>query len=189
MSDILGLFYYQFPTDCHDLYILERGESYLTYNQSFIKIGPKLRDLWDHLSPKLFKKIESERLLSDILGLFYYQFPTDCHDLYIFGKGGVLPNIQSKFHQNRTKTERLMGPFIAKTIQKTSSPRGFCLIFWDCFTINFQPIAMICTFLERGESYLTYNQSFIKIGPKLRDLWDHLSPKIFKKLRVREAFV
>ncbi len=48
---------------------------------------------------------------------------------------------------------------------------------------------MICTFLERGESYLTYNQSFIKIGPKLRDLWDHLSPKLFKKLRVREAFV
>ncbi len=82
-----------------------------------------------------------------------------------------------------------MGPFIAKTIQKTSSPRGFGLIFWDCFTINFQPIAMICTFLERGESYLTYNQSFIKIGPKLRDLWDHLSPKLFKKIRVREAFV
>ncbi len=181
MSDILGLFYYQFPTDCHDLYIFGKGESYLTYNQSFIKIGPKLRDLWDHLSPKLFKKFESERLLSDILGLFYYQFPTDCHDLYIFGKGGVLPNIQSKFHQNRTKTERLMGPFIAKTIQKTSSPRGFCLIFWDCFTINFQPIAMICTFLEKGESYLTYNQSFIKIGPKLRDLWDHLSPKYSKK--------
>ncbi len=105
---------------------LERGESYLTYNQSFIKIGPKLRDLWDHLSPKIFKKVRVREALSDILGLFYYQFPTDCHDLYI---------------------------------------------------------------LERGESYLTYNQSFIKIGPKLRDLWDHLLPKLFKKVRVREAFV
>ncbi len=129
---------------------------------------------------KTIQKIRVREALVLIFWLFYYQFPTDCHDLYIFGKGGVLPNIQSKFHQNRTKTERLMGPFIAKTIQKSSSPRGFCLIFWDCFTINFQPIAMICTFLERGESYLTYNQSFIKIGPKLRDLWDHLSPNYSK---------
>ncbi len=126
--------------------------------------------------------------MSDILGLFYYQFPTDCHDLYIFGKGGVLPNIQSKFHQNRTKTERLMGPFIAKTIQKNSSPRGFGLIFWDCFTINFQPIAMICTFLERGESYLTT----IKVSSKSDQTERLMGPFIAKniqKIRVREALV
>ncbi len=190
MSDILGLFYYQFPTDCHDLYIFGKGGVLPNIQSKFHQNPTKTERLMGPFIAKNYsKKFESERLLSDILGLFYYQFPTDCHDLYIFGKGGVLPNIQSKFHQNRTKTERLMGPFIAKTIQKNSSPRGFCLIFWDCFTINFQPIAMICTFLERGESYLTYNQSFIKIGPKLRDLWDHLSPKLFKKIRVREAFV
>ncbi|WP_232350960.1 hypothetical protein, partial [Xanthomonas citri] len=88
-----------------------------------------------------------------------------------------------------TKTDGLMGPFIVKNVQKNSSPRGFCLIFCVCFTINFQPIAMICTFLERGESYLTSNQSFIKIRPKLTDLWGHLSSKMFKKIRVREAFV
>ncbi len=103
LSDILGLFYYQFPTDCHDLYIFGKGGVLPNIQSKFIKIGPKLRDLWDHLSPNYSKKFESERLLSDILGLFYYQFPTDCHDLYIFGKGGVLPNIQSKFHQNRTQ--------------------------------------------------------------------------------------
>ncbi len=82
-----------------------------------------------------------------------------------------------------------MGPFIAQNIQKTSSPRGFGLIFLGLFYYQFQPIAMICTFLERGESYLTYNQSFIKSADQMRDLWDHLSPKLFKKIRVREALV
>ncbi len=81
-----------------------------------------------------------------------------------------------------------MGPFIAKTIQKNSSPIGFCLIFWDCFTINFQPIAMICTFLERGASYLT-TIKFHQNPTKTRDLCDHFIAKLFKTIRVREAFV
>ncbi len=181
LSDILGLFYYQFPTDCHDLYIFGKGGVLPNIQSKFHQNRTKTERLMGPFIAKIFKKFESERLLSDILGLFYYQFPTDCHDLYIFGKGGVLPNIQSKFHQNRTKTERLMGPFIAKTIQKNSSPRGFCLIFLDCFTINFQPIAMICTFLERGESYLTYNQSFIKNRTKTERLMGPFIAKNYSK--------
>ncbi len=80
-----------------------------------------------------------------------------------------------------------MGPFIAKLFKKFESERLLSDIL-DCFTINFQPIAMICTFFGKGGVLPTYNQSFIKIGPKLRDLWDHLLPKLFKKIRVRELW-
>ncbi len=167
---------------------LEKGESYLTYNQSFIKIGPKLRDLWDHLSQKYSKNSSPRGFGLIFWDCFTINFQPIAMICTFFGKGGVLPNIQSKFHQNRPKLRDLWDHLSPKLSKKFESERLLSDI-WDCFTINFQPIAMILYIFGKGESYLTYNQSFIKIGPKLRDLWDHLSPKIFKKVRVREALV
>ncbi len=168
---------------------LERGESYLTYNQSFIKIGPKLRDLWDIYRQKIQKSSSPIGFCLIFLDCFTINFQPIAM-ICTFLKGGSLYlTYNQSFIKIGPKLRDLWDNLLPKLFKKFESER-LCLIFWDCFTIHFQPIAMICTFLERGESYLTYNQSFIKIGPKLRDLWDHLSPKtIQKKLRVREAFV
>ncbi|WP_232352380.1 hypothetical protein, partial [Xanthomonas citri] len=57
--------------------------------------------------------------------IFCHQFPTDCHDLYIFGKGGVLPNIQSKFHPDPTKTDGLMGHLSSKMFKKIRVREAF----------------------------------------------------------------
>ncbi len=167
---------------------MERGESYLTYNQSFIKIGPKLRDLWYHLSPKLLKNFESERLWSDILDFFTINFQPIAMICNFLERGESYLTYNQSFHQNRTKTERLMGPLIAKTIKKVRVRGGFCLIFCVFFYYQFPTDCHDLYIFGKGGVLPNIQSKFIKIGPKLRDLWDHLSPKLFKKLRVREAF-
>ena len=74
-----------------------------------------------------------------------------------------------------------MGLLPPKMFRKIRVRKAF---FWY-FVIVLHPISnklrKKCTLLERGESYLTFNQSFSEIGAELRELWDFYRQKKFQK--------